>query len=359
MRQRNLSLSWTVLCLMLSSYSLTAREDPFSQYEEILNKRVEPKAVISSPDKPQVKSSSGSASAGLRLGTCDFSLLLLFHPRMKDYNFRVRSFRAPLPKTLDVPAQFYLKQMQEKRGAYLRALGTREELLRQSLARVVQELLSLKQDFQKKMAEITAKGGTKAQSAAKIMEQTEDRYFESRLNFEQKQNQLKEDFAKWTESARVELYVPEDQRNNILQAISREVRDLLTTLSEDQKIDVVFNRSLRTTRGPLAAPRKSPDFYKLANYENSFSQFLERPLAVGEGNAALSTRGLFRGIAVYLSRYEEIYSYFKPVLSRHLFLGEPIDLTFVAIAQLWESYKIPEQRAAPLLTALKNWSRKG
>mgnify|MGYP003341428805 FL=1 len=80
-------------------------------------------------------------------------------------------------------------------------------------------------------------------------------------------------------------------------------------------------------------------------------------MAVGEGNAALSTRGLYRSMAPYFSNYEQIFQYFKPVLSQHLFLGQGRDLTTEVLSHLWRKYKIPDAKIDAMLEIVKSWSR--
>jgi len=350
--------SWCLFFFYMFIAPIIGRDDPFSQYEKILNQRVETDTSVKEQAGDRREERPKIPARELGVGTCDYGLLLLLHPRMKDYNFQAQSFRAPLPSTLKVPVPYYLKAQQEKRGKFLRELGIKEEILRQNQDKLREKLRLLRMNFDQKVSEITRKGSSDGQVLADMMEEAEDRYFQKRLELEERISSLSDKHKKWKDNHSVEIYLPEAQRNEILRAISQEIQALLEKLSQRHGIDVVLNREIRVVKALPSAPRKSPDYYELAEYENAFSKFMDRPLAVGEGNAAMSTRGMYRSLAAYFSNYREIHQYFKPVLSRHLFLGETKELTFEALNTLWSSYKFPDKKISAMLEAIQNWARR-
>lgn len=328
-----------------------AAKDPFSQYEEILNSRVgsspagSEEVSVSKNTRPEEKSE-------LKLGTCDLSLIFLLHPRMRDYNFLVQSFRAPLPEKLSVPAEFYMRQRNAKRIAFLKQLDTREALFEESQQRLASAISQLRQNFEREISELKSEPG-----AIRKIEVAEDRYFKERMELEEEIQNSIADHKKWKADNTVEIYVSEGQRNQIFRLISKEIQESLQSISKSAGIDLIFNKSLKRVRAVANSPDKSFDYTSLANYENHFAMLMNRPMTVGEGNAALSTRGLFRSVAPYFANYEEIFQYFEPVLSQHLFLGQGEDLTVQSLKLLWESYQIPETKLSAMLEVVKNWTR--
>lgn len=340
-----------IVFLLMISWATQAAQDPFSRYEEILHSRV------GSSQEGTAQSTLGEGSSAgdekdLRLGACDLNLVFLMHPRMRDYNFLVQSFRAPLPAKLNVPAEFYLKQRNDQRLAFLKQLDSRKALFEGSQKKLESQIKQLRMEFEREITSLKSEPG-----AIRKIEIAEDRYFKSRMELEGQIQELVTNYRKWKAENTVEIYLPEPARNKLFRSISIEIQESLRKLSKTHGIDLIFNKPLKNTRASPLTPGNSFDYTTLANYENHFALLMRRPMAVGEGNAALSTRGLYRSMAPYFSNYEQIFQYFKPVLSQHLFLGQGRDLTTEVLSHLWRKYKIPDAKIDAMLEIVKSWSR--
>ena len=72
------------------------------------------KLLKSRPPMTDKIDSIDSKNTGMDFGHVDYKTLLLFHPDMRVYNFKVNNFYRPVPQDLKVPLKFYLEDRERK-----------------------------------------------------------------------------------------------------------------------------------------------------------------------------------------------------------------------------------------------------
>jgi hypothetical protein len=321
-------------------------------FEKILQERLQRSAGFSGQEAQKDVFPSHNKKKEGRIAVCDLNLILLFHPRMSQYNFKVHSFQAPLPEKLKIDPSFYLRQRQAEVGRLRRALRSREEILKQERRRIKARLQSLKNKFQSQMSDLSLKREESREELSKIADRLEEEYFKERFKLE---TQLTEGGAKlqsWKLSNLKRNYVSQKTRHFILAEISSEVLNVSGRICDELGIDLLLDQGQKETPVPTLANRRV-DPAKAGKVQNRLASFLQRPWQVGEGNAKMSIRGQFKLLASHFSRYEEMDSMLGPRVSPALHK----DLTLDILHEIWTRNQIPKAVQAALHSAIMAWKK--
>ena len=74
----------------------------------------------------------GNKSGG-DFGYVNYKTLLLFHPRMKVYNFKVNNFYRPVPNDIKVPLKYYLEDRERRSAEQIKSSRTTQENYKRNL----------------------------------------------------------------------------------------------------------------------------------------------------------------------------------------------------------------------------------
>ena len=72
-------------------------------------------------------------NSGGDFGYVNYKTLLLFHPRMKVYNFKVNNFYRPVPKDIKVPLKYYLEDRERRSAEQIKSSKTTHENYKRNL----------------------------------------------------------------------------------------------------------------------------------------------------------------------------------------------------------------------------------
>lgn len=217
-----------LLCLLTLISQLSADSDLYKNFENRYKEI----------NKPQTSKSNKVRSSSNGIAILDLKLALLFHPLMKDYNFTVHSFIKPIPKNLNVPINFYLKnRVKESRAMVLKSKQTYTDLQAEQL------------QVQQKISSMIYK---KASNIRRIMSSshsnTESELESFRSNYQQKLKQLQlrklsitQDIVNTYSSSFGIHYMTRKERNKLLKTIEKEVLESAKIVLKSQKLSILLN----------------------------------------------------------------------------------------------------------------------
>ncbi|MCO4780883.1 MAG: hypothetical protein KC646_01060 [Candidatus Cloacimonetes bacterium] len=194
-----------------------------NRYQEITNEPVQKNV--------QIPTSNGIA-------VLDLKLALLLHPAMKDYNFTIHSFIKPIPKNLNVPINFYLKnRIKESSEMVLKSKKTYKDLRLKQLE-VQQKISSLIYNKSSNIRKIMSsnRGDTESQ-----LEKFRSDYQKKLKRYQLQKLSITKDIVNTFDTSYGIHYMTRTDRDRLLKKIEKEVLLAAKKVLNSQNLSVLLN----------------------------------------------------------------------------------------------------------------------
>ena len=297
-----------------------------------------------------------SNNSGGDFGYVNYKTLLLFHPRMKVYNFKVNNFYRPVPKDIKVPLKYYLEDRERRSAEQIKSSRTTHENYKRNLtalyrdkARVIanfkeQKRLLLRDKFADQDAELIVIAGKEDTAIAEV-----------RSRIQSTKKQMKDLYNK---SFGIH-YLKLDERREEFKRIEFEVKQAIETIRSKQKLIFVLNNQVGDLKGP---EKPNPRMFNYTGFVdmNSLWKFFHRSsvLRSGELNESRLENDINEMLGYY-NRHVNVGSIFQlPSLSKFVLAGGR-DITLHCLAEIYSRYKYPRKKVIRLINILAELDKGG
>lgn len=311
-----------------------------SGYEALLN---------SKPPKVQSFDYIEESIPKIDFGYVDFKTLLLFHPAMRMYNFKVNNFYRPLPDKLNTPLKFYLENRERKSIKKVKDAKTERALLDRQLLKLHKKKSRVLGDFaeQKRLLLLDRFVNTE-QELIKLNEeqQNEIAQLESEINKITSAMQ-----SLYNQSFGVH-YLNLDERKSMLKKIESEVKQVIEAIRQKKKLTFILNNQV----GDLTkAFQPNPMSFEYEGFVemNKLWTFLNRVPDTWSDSAGIRVEQDVVAFSEFYSKHHNIGSIFRLESINRLVLAGGSDLTYECLAELYIRYKYPQNQIVRLINILE------
>ncbi|PCJ19785.1 MAG: hypothetical protein COB02_06230 [Candidatus Cloacimonadota bacterium] len=203
--------TFTYFLLTFSFYTTSqAESDIFADFESRYKKM----------NKTSSNDSKKSKKKSFKVAILDLKLALLLHPLMKDYDFEIHSFIKPIPKNLNVPINFYLKnRVKESKAMVLKSKLRYKELMHEQIT-LQQKISSLVFNKNREIRKVISSNDKNVDQA---LENYRRNYQKKLKNFQLRKLGIIEDVRKTFTSSYGIHYMGPVQRDKKLKKIEKEI----------------------------------------------------------------------------------------------------------------------------------------
>ena len=282
-------------------------------------------------------------------GYVNFKTLLLFHPRMKVYNFKVNNFYRPVPNDLKVPLKYYLEDRERKSVDLIKSLRTVHQnhnrklsalyrdktrvfssfkeqkrlLLRDKLANQEAELIELNAKENNEIAEVSRK----IQITKKQMQDLYDKSFGVHyLKLEERQAEFKK--------------------------IESEVKNAIESIRLKHKLVFILNNQVGDFND-LVKPNSRMFEYSGFVEMNKLWKFLHRTKVLQSGELdKIRLVDDVESMLDYYNRQVTIGSIFQLPSINQFVLAGGRDMTLQCLAEVYLKYKYPREKIIRLINII-------
>ena len=327
--------------ILVTNTALNAFSDPLAKFYK-------------KSDKATVQEIKEKESSQLALGRVSMDLLFLLHPRMKEYNFHVDSFFKELPERLSMPVEFYLKDRQKKYKAYKAKFQSKKRNMLKEVENIKLSLNLLRQKYVQSNNELLGMQSDSKNRNQKY-QQLERDYWASRVKLEEKISETRNQFEKWVSNNGKDLFINREDRDQILDDIAKEVKDIVQLIADKRNINLVFNRNAKTLgAGNDLLQLQSKPF--LFDNNQALQKFFNNEFYF-DYNEAGSPSDFLQAFSSYLQHYESLHATFTNAYKKFDTLGKVQDLTIPSLNLMFTRYKFPKKLKLELLKAVQSWQK--
>jgi hypothetical protein len=339
--------------IFLTSCTLAFFNASFSADIFDFEKRLFQKTQKSSATQSSAPAANPAPSAGIAF--VDMGTVLLFHPEMKTYNFKVHNFYRPIPKQISVPLDFYLSQRQKESLEMIQKYRTEHDNLKQKIQRLERVSQQELTEFDSKKRQILADGN--GDTIARVQALQEQYNLRSQKLFEQISN-ARSSLSEIWEKTYGNQFLRLEERSAKLKSIMKNVYDTLDLIRAKSGYAVILNNHFNL-------PPKSPELSPLMFFTNSYSGTNQLSDFLQSGS--LKFRGDFKPGPDYYKQMLEPYwthaSEINGIFNFHeagaFVLSGGKDITSEVLSSIYEQYNQADNAAhlIPVLNKFREESR--
>lgn len=285
--------------------------------------------------------------------TVDSTILLAFHPKMAWYDFAAQRFFRP-----EVPLgnEKEMAKLRAKAAARTAEVQTRLAEVRRNRNRLLQELNTLDQQRRNTVNEMLREG----KETASI----EESFARKKVRLQEEYDALDKDYLKVQEAGLDVFFLSRDDSRKYLSTIMGEIDAVLSRISRERGDLAILDRAFVT---PPAIEYPAPVAMPGLNLTEAslYAQLLQSnfQLPPGTTDPSAPPDHAQRVAAGLESRFQEDFQKLltqaptvQPVIANlraRLFLAGGEDLTAIALARIFETYKVPGEAATRLLRLIQ------
>jgi RNA-binding protein YhbY len=335
------------LCLLLFCPSAFTR-DYISEYERMFRRDAETVQPQKAPEE-QEKS--------FAVVTIDLMLATMLHPVMRDYNFVVDSFAAPLPEKLAIDPRFYMKEQHD------RFIGKQEEL-QQRIKERDQKIFELqsavegaKVEYANRMQFLQQQAREENWPAERLnndLQKMEKDLWGNVFRFNQQIEETGKEFEQWQEKELVNVFMDRAARDAVFSGIAQEIQEIISTLMQERGINLVLNRPARTKPQLKTPTLKEIHLLAASREQNTLGAFMDGEVFLGHDSSQATIERLYIALESHFRYYGRLMDFFAPVTDGTIF-GVSGDITLDVLKKIWEKHKLSPELISKLEAAAKVW----
>ena len=293
---------------------------------------------------------------GNDFGYVNYKTLLLFHPRMKVYNFKINNFYRPIPRDVKVPLKYYLEDRERKsvnlikssRTAYenhnRKLLALHRDKNRVSANFKEQKRLLLRDKFADTEAELIALDAKEDNTIAEIT---------GKIQMTKKQMQ-----DLYNQSFGIH-YLSLDERRAEFKKIESEVKQAIELIRQKQKLIFILNNQVGDFDDIL---KPNPRMFNYSGFVemNNLWKFLHRTQVLDSGEFDDFRLGDdVKAMLSYYDRKTRIGSVFQLPSINQFVLAGGRDVTLQCLAEVYLKYKYSRQKIIRLINIIAELDKGG
>lgn len=330
-----------LIIVLVTHTALKANSDPLAKFYKKANQAV-------------LQESKMKEMEQLSLGRVSMDLLFLLHPKMKDYNFHVDSFFKELPERLSMPVEFYLKDRQKKYKEFEVKVLSKKRIMMKEVEDIKHKLNLLRQKYVQSNNELLGMQ-LNSKHRNKKYQQIEREYWASRVKLEEEIIKKRNQFKQWLSDNNRELFLTRLDRDQKLDDITKEVKDIVQIVANKKNINLVINRNAKTL-GAGSNLLQLQDRPFLFDNNQALQKFFNNEFHFDYKEAG-SPSDFIQAFNSYLKHYGSIRATFANAYQQFDTLGKVHDLTIPSLNVLFTRYKFPKQIKLELLRAVRSWQK--
>ena len=294
--------------------------------------------------------------SGGDFGYVNYKTLLLFHPRMKVYNFKVNNFYRPVPNDITVPLQYYLEDRERRSAEQIKSSRTIHENYKRNLTNLYREKNRLLANFEEQKR-LLLRDKFADQETELISLGVEEKNAIAELNgkIQMTQKKMRELYDK---SFGIH-YLRLDERKQEFQRIESEVKQAIESIRRKQKLIFVLNNQV----GDIEAAVKPNS--RMFNYTgfvemNHLWKFLHRTKVLESGELdKIRIEDDLRAMKEYYNQQVSVGSIFQLQSINQFVLAGGRDVTPSCLAEIYLKYKYSRQKITRLINVLVELDKGG
>ena len=289
-------------------------------------------------------------------GYVNYKTLLLFHPRMKVYNFKVNNFYRPVPNDLKVPLKYYLEDRERRSVVQIKSYKIAHQNYKRNLTNLYREKNRLLANF-KEQKRLLLRDKFADQETELISLGAEEKNAIAELNnkiqtTQQKVRQL------YDKSFGIH-YLKLDERREEFRRIESEVKQAIESIRQKQKLIFILNNQV----GDFEAAVKPNS--RMFNYSgfvemNHLWKFLHRAKVLESGELdKIRIEDDVKAMNGYYNQQVSVGSIFQLPSINQFILAGGRDVTLQCLAEIYLKYKYSQQKITRLINILVELDKGG
>lgn len=290
-------------------------------------------------------------------GYVDFKTLLLFHPAMRMYNFKVNNFFRPLPDKVTVPVKFFLETRERESIKKVKAANLERISLDKKLMRIHKRKSRIANQFaEQKRLLLLDKFADKDLELIELDEKL-------KVELDKLQNEIKQitsAISKLYDESFGIHYLSVTERKSMLKKIESEVLQIIEIVRQKHQLIFVLNNQVGDLNPAVEA---NPLSFKYDGFVemNPLWKFLNRVSNTWSDATEIRIEGDVNLFTEFYSKQQFIGSIFRLDSINRFVISGGLDMTYECLRELYSKYRYPKNQIDNLvniLAELKTEARK-
>ena len=297
-----------------------------------------------------------SKNTGMDFGHVDYKILLLFHPDMRVYNFKVNNFYRPVPQDLKVPLKFYLEDRERKSVELIKSAQRNYDKHDRKLLALHRDKNRVAADFaEQKRLLLLDKFANKQTELIKLNELKKNALEEVSIQIEATRKRMKK---LYDQSFGIH-YLSLTERQKAFRKIESEIKAVIEIVRKKQNLVFVLNNQVGELSESVKLNSrmfKYPGFVEM----NNLWKYLHRSKQLPSGEIDTIRLGDdINSMLGYYNRQSSVGSIFRLPSINQFVLAGGRNITLLCLEEIYSKYRYPRNKIVRLINILAELDKGG
>ena len=290
-----------------------------------------------------------SKQSGLDFGYVNYKTLLLFHPQMRTYNFKVNNFYRPVPKDLKVPLKFFLEDRERRSVSLIKRTKRDYDKHKRKLATLYETKSKVAADFvEQKRLLLRDKFANKEKELITLGDREKSALDNVSTQIEVTRERIKELYDR---SFGIH-YLRLDERQEAFSKIESGVRESIEIVRRKQHLVFVLNNQVGDLSKSFKLSSRMfeyPGFVEM----NNLWKFLHRSKRLASGELDKIRLGDdTRSMIKFFNHQSNVGSIFQLPSINHFVLAGGKNITLRCLAEIYVKHEYPRDKIIRLINII-------